>query len=211
MPAQRLCIEYVAPSGVQTQTQKVPSNAVTDLSIPTTGMGLNIYASVTSTDKTRSLTTTDRSYNEDTYGLHEILYSPTRHDEFRDHSDSDGPISLSSTSILPTTNQVPAEFQQFKNSIITRSARLTALVDVATEEWSSFKSDYAHSCDHHGRVPVRMGRSDGPTVYTGPVVRIREIESYQLLRTKDCFNCSTALEKSAEKTQSHYSWTTRQL
>ena len=87
MPAQRLCIES---SGVQTQTQKVPSNAVTDLSIARTGMGLNIYASVTSTDETRSLTTTDRSYNEDTYVLHERLYGPTRQDEFRNHSDSMG-------------------------------------------------------------------------------------------------------------------------
>ena len=47
-----------------------------------------------------------------------------------------------------------------------------------------------------------MGRSDGPTVYTRHMVGFREIESYQLLRTKDCFNCSAELEKSAEKPHS---------
>ena len=103
VPAQRLCIGPVAHSGVQTQPEKVPADAITGLSIPRTGMEFNEYASFTSTDETRSNTTTDRSFNENAYGLHERLYGSARQDEFRSHSDPNRPFTLPATTILPTS------------------------------------------------------------------------------------------------------------
>ena len=58
VPAQRLCIEPAAESGVQTQQQEV-SDALTG-----NGMEYNDYASFSSTGQTRSNTTTDRSFKE---------------------------------------------------------------------------------------------------------------------------------------------------
>ena len=63
VPAQRLCIEPAAESGVQTQQQEV-SDALTGLSLPRIGMEYNDYASFSSTGQTRSNTTTDRSFKE---------------------------------------------------------------------------------------------------------------------------------------------------
>ena len=50
VPAQRLCIEPVTQSGVQTQQQEVSADAVTDLSLPRTAMEFNHYANFTSVD-----------------------------------------------------------------------------------------------------------------------------------------------------------------
>ena len=66
-------------------------------------MEFNEYACFTSTDETRSNTTTDRSFNENAYGLHKRLYGSARQDEFRSHSDSNGPFTLPATTILPTS------------------------------------------------------------------------------------------------------------
>ena len=52
VPAQRLCSESVAQSGVQTQHQEVSADAIIGLTILRTGMEFNHYPNYTSTDET---------------------------------------------------------------------------------------------------------------------------------------------------------------
>ena len=69
-------------------------------------------------------------------------------------------------------------------------------MDVATEEWMIIKNESSHLRDHYGRIPDRMGCSDGPTVHTRQMDGHREIESHQLSGIESCFVCTSAMEKS---------------
>ena len=53
-------------------------------------------------------------------------------------------------------------------------------MDVATEERKNIEAESTHLRDHHGRIPDRVGCSDGPTVHTRQMDSHSEIEPHQL-------------------------------
>ena len=199
VPAQRLRIDPTSPSGVQTQQQEVSANAFTGLFLPGIGMEYNNNDCFSLTGQTRSNTTTDRSFIENAYGLHERLYGIARQDEFRVHGDSFGQPALSATTILPTSTCNHSGCLKQKNFSVSRSSRLIALVDVANKEWSNIKNESSHLCDHHRRILDGVRCSYGSTVHTRQVDGHGQIESYQLPGIEDCFVCSTAMEKSVKE------------
>ena len=198
----RLCAEPVVASGVQTQPKEMSVDSITEFSIPRIGMEYNDNGSFTPTDKTRSNSSTDRSFTENAYGLHERLYGAARQDEFCDHSNSIGSLTLSTTTILPTTTHEQSESYRITNLLVKRSSRLSALVDVANKEWTKFKDESTNISHYYGRIPDGMGGSNGPTVHTGPVDGRRQVESYQLPRTENGINCSSVMAIPAEKPDS---------
>ena len=72
-------------------------------------------------------------------------------------------------------------------------------MDVTTEEWTNIKNESSQLHDHHRRIPNGLGGSDRLTVHTQKVDKHRQIESHQSFGIKDCFVCSTAMEKSVKK------------